>query len=158
MKLQKRYQGNAKVPNNPQSLKGAGFTLVEVVVVIGILAILAGLGLVLSMDFYRVYTFNYEQDLVVSILQKARSQAMANINQTSHGVCVIGSNYILSEGASCASGTTFPKSGAITVTWPTPIIFSQLAGSCSACPLTVTLTGLGKTANISINNEGQIDW
>ncbi len=144
---------------------GAGFTLVEIMVAIGLLVIILGLSLFLTMDFYRSYAFRYEQNLVVSILQKARSQAMANVDQTNHGVCMEqgGLNYIIFGGAPpspCAGISKFPKAAAITVPPFSPIVFKQLDGACVTCatPLKITLTGQGKTADIIIYGNGRIDW
>jgi prepilin-type N-terminal cleavage/methylation domain-containing protein len=145
----KAYQDNSQ----------SGFTLIEVIVSIGILALLAGLGLFLSMDFYRSYAFNYEQNLVVGLVQKARSQAMANIDQDKHCAWIQGSNYILAKGSACTTGDAFPKGGSMTVDFlpNIPVVFNQLDGSVTT-PVNIRITGQGKTANITINNEGQIDW
>ncbi len=140
-----------------------GFTIVELLVVLGIVASVGSLGLFLNMDFYQGYSFNYEQNLFVSVIQRARSEAMANINQSKRGVCIIGSDYVISEGDICTDGDTFPKSSTVTVTWPvgiTTLIFNQIDGSCTTCivPVVITLAGPGKTSTITVNNEGQIDW
>jgi prepilin-type N-terminal cleavage/methylation domain-containing protein len=148
-----------KSPKTSPRDNSSGFTIIEIIISVGILLVLASLGLFISMDFYRSYSLNYEENLVVGIIQRARSQAMANIDQTQHGACLIGSNYMISEGSTCTGGATFPKANAAKVTWPTPIIFNQLDGTCSACPLTVTISSSGKaSASININNEGRIDW
>src|SRR6185295_16918363 len=47
---------------------------------------IAGLGLFITLDFYRSYAFRAERSTIVSTLQKARSQSMDNIDQTRHGV------------------------------------------------------------------------
>ena len=157
--------GNIKIKNmkliSSTIKSGAGFTLVEIMVGIGILAVILSLGLVLSMDFYKNYALRYEQNLVVGILQKARSQAMANIDQINHGVCLSGSNYSAFGGDTCISGVIFPKATAVNVSWPTPVVFKQLDGTCTTClsgPAKVTLTGQGKTADITIYDNGRIDW
>ncbi len=149
----------AEATRFPRGRSRTGFTLVEMLLVIGIITAIFGVGLVASMDFYQSYSLNYETNLVVGIIQRARSQAMANTNQAKHGVCLIGSDYVIFEGDTCASGDTFPKSSAIDVDWQTPVIFNQLDGTCEACPLIITMGGLGRASlSIIINNEGQIDW
>jgi len=133
--------------------------------VMGIASVLGGMALFLSMDFSRGYSFNYEENLLVGALQRARSQAMANVSQAKHGVCVIGTNYVISEGDTCTSGDTFPMAPSMTVAWSggasAAAIFNQVDGTCVTCspgPLKITLAGQGKTASISINAEGQINW
>lgn len=135
----------------------AGFTLLELLIVIGLISFLAVMGLLLSMDSYRSYSFNYEERLLISILQRARSQAMANLDQDQHCAWVQGSNYVISKGSACTGGDVFQRAAAIDVNWTAPLVFNQLDGSVTV-PMTITLTGQGKTANITINNEGQIDW
>ena len=87
------------VPRN-----GNGFTLIEILITIGIFAVIATIGLIISLDFYRSYAFRSEESTIVSILQKARSQSMDNIDQVRHGVHFQADplKYILFE---CASGT-----------------------------------------------------
>lgn len=136
-----------------------GFTFVEVFVVVAIMAIIVSLGLVLSMDFYRAYAFSYEKDLIVALLRQVRSKAMANISQSSHGITFNSANHeyeILEDGLAVQ---TFRANDALSITWPTAVIFNQLEGACPTCNLTIiNLSGLGKTSEITINNEGRIDY
>lgn len=145
----------------------SGFTMIEIMVVLAIFGALMITGLFFDFSFFRTSSINYEGKLLAGIIQRARSQAMANIDQTKHGVCVTGSNYVIFEGSSCTGGDNFPKAAAVTVTWPagvTAVVFNQLEGSLctTACgvtaPMTITLTDQVKTLNITINNEGRIDF
>src|SRR3989344_6188897 len=65
-----------------------GFTLIEIIISMAILATIAGLGLFMSFDFYKSYAFRGEKNTLVSVLQKARDQSLHNINQTRHGARV----------------------------------------------------------------------
>lgn len=140
-----------------------GFSMVEIIVAVAIMAIIFSLGLVLSMDFYRTYAFNYEMDLIIGTLQKVRSQSMANVDQSSYGMSfnAIDHEYkLLKEGV---VEQTFEANDAITVTWSDIVSFNQLEGKCvsPACStgvITINLTGLGKTHDITINNEGRINY
>ncbi len=141
----------------------AGFTLVEILVTTGIIAVLIGLGLFMSFDVYRHSLINDERDILVSMFLKARSQSLANLYQTPHGVCLLGSNYTIFRGSACVASSTnetIAKSTNITVTGfstSTPIVFSQLSGDASPSS-TITLSDGVSTRIISINNEGRIDW
>lgn len=138
-----------------------GFTIVEIMIGLGILLIIVGLGLFLSMDLYRSYAFRSEQGTVLSVLHRARTRALSNINQLPHGVHFQADKYVIFEGftfvASASNNEDFPASGAVTHT-PTSldVVFDQLTGNTA--PATIVLAGQGHTATISFNSEGKIDW
>ena len=164
MKLQKTYRrGNRishiayRVSQNTKS--GAGFTLIEMLVSLGIFVMLMSLGLFLSMDFYRGYTFNYEQNLTVALLQAARSQSMSNINQARHGVHFDSNQYVIFQGSvydpSSSLNRAIPHSQAIEISGP-DIIFKQLSGNSAGGSIEIR-TG-AKTVTISVNSQGRINW
>jgi type II secretory pathway pseudopilin PulG len=149
---------------------GAGFTLIEIVIVIGIFLLIVSVSLFMSMDIFRGTSRGSERDVIISLIEKARGQAMNNLNRTSHGFCydAVALTYTVFQGDSCATATvieSFPAGGPFTITEISPapailpkgIIFSQLSGT-STWSGTMTLTQAGKTVNISINDEGMIDW
>ena len=144
--------------------KGAGVSIIEVLVAIGILIVLISLGLFLSMDFYRTYSFHSDKDLVISILQKARNRAVSNINQSSYSVyyddtkkeLVIfeGSVYVPND----PSNENIPIER-LGITWPGIINFEQLTGNVAAAPLEITLISVGKPSlTITIKEQGRINY
>jgi len=137
--------------------------LIEIIVVIAILTGLIGLGLFMSMDSYKAYLSRSERDTVVSLLQRARSRAMANSFQTSWGVCYIAPDYIVFRGATCTAGAATneatPGNPSATITGmssASPVVFAQLSGAASAA--TITVTENAKVATITILYEGTIIW
>jgi len=151
-----------RISNPVRNLIKDGFTLIEILVVVGLIAIIISLGLILSMDFYRTYAFNYEKDLIVSLLQKARSQSMANISQLTHGVRfdMVDYEYKVLKGGSVDQVFEANKSIAITITGSSDVIFSQLDGACE-CPsgdIEIMMVGFGKEVKVKINKEGRIDY
>ncbi|MDO8530543.1 MAG: type II secretion system protein [bacterium] len=151
-----------------------GFTLIEVLIAVGILAIILSLGLFISFDFYRGYSFRAEKSVIVSVLQKARNQALNNISQARHGVRFENSpalRYIIFEGSTydqnSASNIIINASYGISITNPAPlpfdVIFDQLNGNCissncSSGPLAITVSDGVKSYDITINSEGRINW
>jgi prepilin-type N-terminal cleavage/methylation domain-containing protein len=88
---------------NSQLQTNSGFTLIEVLVVMGILSILTTIGYIFTIDFYKSYAFNSERDTIVSLMQKARAQSLSNINDAPHGFYTDGFNYTVFQGSSYAS-------------------------------------------------------
>ena len=141
-----------------------GFTLIEIVVVIAIFSMIAVLGLFMTLDTFRGTQYRSERDTVVAVLEKARSRAMANINQTAWGVYYDSTShsYIIFRGTTYDSGAStneaVPGNAAVTITGlsSSGVVFSQLTGNTTAT--TVTVTQDARTSSITINNEGTILW
>ena len=150
----------------------AGFTLIEVLVVTGIFTILAALGLFMSLDTYRGVSFRSERDVIVSILERVRSQAINNVYEKAHGVCYDDTNhqYVMFRGNTYSSGAstniTVPASSAVQIpdfplcrsaSW---VIFDQLTGKLNPPTngLAITVTQNSRISTIAINNEGRINW
>ena len=82
-----------------------GFSMLEMLVVVGMFFLLAGFGLVVNMDAYRSTDFRSERDLFVALLQRARSQSMSNMCAGSvcedglpHGVHIEADRYVAFQG------------------------------------------------------------
>lgn len=138
-----------------------GFTFLEVILVIGLVAVLGGLGLVLSLDAYRTHAFYAERATLVSLLSTARTKALANIGESRHGVCLDAGakQYKLFQGSSCSTGQEllrYPASDDITIQWPTEIVFDQLSGAV-AVPVSITLSQNARVSRIEVNSAGRID-
>jgi prepilin-type N-terminal cleavage/methylation domain-containing protein len=139
-----------------------GFTLIEIIVVIAIFTMIMSLGLFMTFDTYRGFSSRSERDTVVSLLTSARSAAMANINQTSWGICYIAPNYITFRGTTCTAGAAtniaVPTGGGVAVAglYLPGVVFTQLSGTTTAT--TTTITQNGRTSTITVNYEGTITW
>jgi prepilin-type N-terminal cleavage/methylation domain-containing protein len=140
-----------------------GFTLIEILTSVAILSVILGLGLFMSMDSYRAYLSRSERDTVVSLLERARSRAMANVHQTTWGMCYVAPNYIIFRGSTCVPGAatneeTPANPGAVIagLTSASPVVFAQLSGATAAA--TVTVTEGPRVSTITINHEGTIIW
>ncbi|HVV39079.1 MAG TPA: prepilin-type N-terminal cleavage/methylation domain-containing protein [Candidatus Paceibacterota bacterium] len=150
-----------------------GFTLIEIVVVMGLLAVVGGVTLIVSMDSFRGYTFRSEVSTLTAVLQKARSQAVNNMcfgagctNGKPHGIHIEGNTYTIFQGASYAARDQAqdemitPQSKAVTLSGITDVVFTELSGAAatlpSGAPAIILSDNAGKTSSVSINAEGRI--
>ena len=150
----------------PLNLKSdAGFTMIEVLVVMGLVAIVGSLALFLSMDSYRASSFRADRDLLITLLQHARAQAIHNVcaspsctDGKPHGVHIQSDAYVLFEGSSYAPedamNAPFQHSPLTSVSGP-DIVFSALSGNPVATG-TITLTAARHTSVITVNPFGRI--
>ena len=145
----------------------SGFTLIEVLITMGIIILLATLGLFVAADQYKSYALSSDRNTVVSMLQKARNRSMNNINESEHGFTIdSNSNYVLFQtpanmgysGRNVNYDEIVPRSPAVTVTGlpSSEVIFKQLSGNTSA--MTLTLQNDTNALTITVNATGQIDW
>jgi len=146
-----------------------GFTLLEILIVIAIVSAVAVLGLFISMDVYRGFIHRSERDTIVSLLERARSHAMANIGEAPWGFCAVSGSYVIFSGTTYSASTvetSIATSSASVVTGvpvcgPDPsgaIIFAQLSGKPVAAVTPITVQQTGGTATIIINDQGTITW
>lgn len=131
-------------------------------VVIALLAMMAALGAFVGFDAYRASLSRSEHDVIVSLLERARSLAMANVYQTSWGVCYIAPDYILFRGTSCTgTQSTDERTEAaadvsiVGLSPGTPVVFSQLSGTTTGA--TIEVTEQERTTDIIVNHEGAIE-
>jgi prepilin-type N-terminal cleavage/methylation domain-containing protein len=138
-----------------------GFTLIEVLVVLGIFSVLASFGCLATMDFYKSYAFDAERSSVIAILQKARSQSLANINNTAYGVHFGSGQYVIFQGSVYNSGSSLnqniPAGAGTNVSGLIDVTFAQLSGDAGSGG-NLTLSDGKRLTEISINSEGGINW
>lgn len=144
-----------------------GFTMLEMLVVMGILALVGGFALFVSMETYRGSNFRSDRDLLVATLERARAQAMNNVcvgtctDGKPHGVHIQSDEYVLFQGSaydvSDSTNSTFASNTNVTKNPATlDIVFSQLSGTTSAKSITLS-SGQG-TSTISVESSGRIIW
>ena len=146
-----------------------GFSLIEIIVVMSLFIAVAGMGLFVSMDSYRGFMFRSERDSVVSLLNKARSQALNNMcfgatcsGGKAHGVHFAAGQYTIFQGYTYAGRdvasdeVVAARDLAASVTPLTDIVFSPLAATTSSGTFTVTQDS--HSSVITVGTEGQIQW
>jgi Tfp pilus assembly protein FimT len=146
--------------------KKVGFTLIEITVVLALAILVFGFSAALGFDAFDRNYLKTERTSLLSVLQKARSQAMNNISGKKHGFYFDGTNYVIFEGDSYAlrdSSKDFviEKNKGVNLTGLTEVVFDRLTGnvpSCDASPCDIFLTEGSNSVTISINGQGKIEW
>lgn len=139
-----------------------GLTLIEILVVMGVLTVVFGFMLSIGFNFYSGQALISERDSMVNVFRVARSQALNNADEANHGIYIGADQYILFEGDSYAArkqdfDSSFPRAKGLTISGLSEIVFNSLQGDSTASG-TITISNSLGTANITVNNEGRIDW
>lgn len=147
-----------KLPKQSGANK-SGFTIFELLIVMGLVAVISVIGVPVGLNFYLSYQLDAETSLFTSVLRQARNLAMINQNESDHGVYLDDEKFILFQGSSFVSRTVaqdrvFPRSSLVTVSGPGEIIFSALSGQTASS--TYFLSDVNKTANVYVNAEGLV--
>lgn len=130
---------------------------------LAITAFFLAIGIFLSADLYKSSLFRADADTIGSVLQRARSRAVNNINESPHGVHVTTSDYTIFEGITFDSSDPknefIPIGSGYSFTPATPfdIVFEQLSGEADFNG-DIVITNTSKTTTVNINNEGRIDF
>jgi len=143
----------------PSSSKG--FTLIELLVVAGIVTVLLLAGAFVNFDVYGRNLLSGEEENLVSMLSKARSQSMNNIFAAKHGVHIDSDHFILFRGNSYDPGGAhnqeIERNPNITITGLNDIIFSQLSGEPNQTG-DIVLNDNIRTKTVTVRVGGLIDW
>ena len=152
------------------TLRNSGFTLLEVLVAVAILASLLSLGFLFDVNSIARSSFSSEQSLLVHLLSRARSKSVSHIDGVSHGLCHNNANhsYTLFEGLYLAnnpsniivlgSSIAEVRSTAQTLDCNSGggVIFTELSGTTS--PIDIVMRYNNTVSTTSINYEGTILW
>lgn len=138
-----------------------GFTILELMLIIGILVVILSLGLPITFDFYKNYQLQAEGEKFISLLETTRNSSMINLNQLPHGVYRDNDNFVIFEGNNFAARNqsqdqNFPRAKIISVAGPDEIIFNPLSGQ--AISSAFIFNNGTKSFNVYVNQEGQINW
>jgi prepilin-type N-terminal cleavage/methylation domain-containing protein len=150
----------------PPARSSAGFTVIEVLIVLALFTVVAGLGITLTLRPYRSAGIAGERDLVISLLSRARSRAMGNDGGVPHGFCYDEHANLYEVFALPYSGATREergtKSGSVSVSGVpdcgsgSELLFAQLSGTTS--PTEIYLSEGDASTSIDINAAGAVLW
>lgn len=139
-----------------------GFTTMEILLVLAIVTILAGLGLFLDVNILRSNIFGSDVNGIVDSIRRSRSEALNNVNNSAHGVKILTGSYVLFEGPNYASrivskDQVIPVKAGMVFSGLDEAVFVQLSGESTASGSIIVTEGL-KTSVITINYDGGVNW
>lgn len=146
--------------NNQQ--QGNGFTFTEVLVVIGILGIIAGLGIPFYQSFQVTSDLNNTTQEIIQTLRRAQSKAMSSEFYSPYGVYFENKKFVLFQGS--AYNPVDPLNETVTLSnvlsissGPGPeIVFSQVQGITADTGL-ITISTSRESKIIDINEMGVVN-
>lgn len=138
-----------------------GFTLLEILLVIGIISILLVFIVPVSLDFYKSQQLEIQTQSLVQTLRRAQSKAMAIELDSSFGVFISNQNYILFKGNSYLTrdaqyDETFDLPEIIEPSGLSEVVFLKFEGKPNVTG-NVILTSNSDTRTININEIGRIN-
>lgn len=152
------------------STTSRGFTLIEILVVIGMIAVLGSAILFIDLNSYRGDAFRAERDTIVTLLGQARVDALNNIGEDKHGVAFFPSDapdsYVVFAGDSYAASSPASRQvyrGSYRVQFspasPAEVVFGQLDGGSSySGDITISDPNRAFIFAIAVNAEGGLSW
>lgn len=144
-----------------------GFTLIEMLTVLGLLACALALPLSIDLNQYRTDALQAQRTTVVSILQEARMEALNSVDHAPHGVVIFPTehpdSYVLFEGETYGPDkeeNIYPGTYTITLDPGSlrEVVFEPGTGLVPANGEIVLVDPVRAIqTTISINSEGRID-
>lgn len=143
-------------------LNNQGFTLIEMVLVVGVITAVLAIGA----PFYLSLSNRSEVDTAASLLAQDLYQAQSysrSQNQDSQwGVAVNGQVITLFSGANYAArdqtqDVTYTVPSSVSLSGTSEVVYSKLYGLPQNTG-SYTITGGGKTANVTVNNKGMVEY
>lgn len=143
------------------------FTIIEVVIVVGIIAILAGLSGPAANIFLSRNEVNTEALKITDALRRARAQSMYAVQDSVWGVHFTSTDYTVFRGSSYnpadVYNDTFILPGILTISTITingsgsDIIFDRIAGTTSTFGTTTVQNDAAESRTIVVNSGGTIN-
>jgi prepilin-type N-terminal cleavage/methylation domain-containing protein len=158
---------------SPTAYINKGFTLVEILVVVGLVGLVIAIGSLVNINFYtRELSFS-EEEVLIGVLQNARSRSMNNVNAIPHGVHYKNGD----EFYEIFSGNSYPGIEQIIISRPKSenttnsnveiikdgdneweILFDQLSGDTGDAGFITITSSNEEDVEVEILSNGLINW
>ena len=138
-----------------------GFSLIELILVMAIIAVLFTVSVPLAINFYNTRQLDVQESGLVQALRRAQLKAMLGEGSSSFGVDINSGRYVLFSGDSYQNrdpslDEIFTLPGSFLVT-PGEVIFNSLTGTSSYVG-DINLTIGNRSETININEAGRIEY
>ncbi len=157
-----------KTSTNGSSIvrRSAGFSLIELMIIIALIAIIAGFSMTLSTSAIIRANASDERDFLVALLTESRARALSNVDESAHGVFIdtINRTFLVYERrGGCTRATTsvieIPFVSSAEIGGTKDRCFAPLSLRVSAGNAGTTTIALGgSTTTVNVNSVGRIDW
>ena len=150
------------LPTGRQVKSQKGFTLLEIIIVIGLFALLVGISIPFGLDVYRSYVLISETRNMVSFLRRAETLSFTNTRNDSYGVMIMNDRFVVFRGASFATRDTafdeeYLRSPLVIVSGIAHIVFAAVTGRPDIMGTTTFSNGVNEQT-VFINEHGTLFW
>lgn len=146
------------ISSNSRRGSRAGYTLIEMILVIAILLLLGAMSAFIYSRFYLVNAVSNSAEMVIFSVRKAQHYSMVGKRDGNWGVALTGGAILVFNGTSTATrNTAFDES------WDVPnnvsfsgfneTIFSRITGVPNVTS-TIVISAAGETKTVSVNGQG----
>lgn len=140
-----------------------GFTFTEVLLIIGLIGIIAGLAIPFYQSFQVASELDNTSQSIIQTLRRAQSKAMASDSLVAFGVHLESQKYVLYKGASYnpadPANETYNVVKVLTINpqLGVEVVFNAVTGETTNTGNITITSSVNKTKIISINNLGVVN-
>lgn len=139
-----------------------GFTLLEVLLSVGIITILTGIMLPVYRPFQTQNNLDVAAQIITQTLHRAQVLSQSGQSDARWGVFVQSGSVTLFQGVTYANRNTsfdelYEISTAIVISGTQEFVFTKLRGELSAGSASITLSTESQSRTLSVNNKGMIN-
>ncbi|MEO5627330.1 MAG: prepilin-type N-terminal cleavage/methylation domain-containing protein [Candidatus Saccharimonadales bacterium] len=145
-----------------RNLSNDGFTIIEIILVIGIITIMTAVAAPFYLSLSNSNELDAATNLLAQDLYQAQTYSRNQAQDAQWGVSVNGQVITLFSGSSYAARNpandvvyTVPK--AVKLSGSSQVVYSKLYGLPQATG-SFSLVGGGKTSNVVVNNKGMVEY